>query len=233
MENWTLVYRAHRGKLSSRRRVVTAYYRDATTAYNMLCAVLRHESEGFGTRERVSHAYLRRPDGEKIPLLSGVPPYQIITREQLKEAETHLRLLPTRRGRLPVDREVLRRRLESTKVQFLHISQDALIALAHIDTALWARSEYELAALCQQVLGSLEAPPRPCPPNREPLQRRLYGLARQARAAFPGTALVLTYLGHAFAEGKEHRVLTVCRTFQEVSLAARQQTGPAAVSSPK
>jgi hypothetical protein len=229
MENWTLVYRTYKTHMASRRRV-QEWCRDAMMGYHRLLTVLQRTPLPGHTPECVSHAYLLSPEGEKIPLLSGAPPHPALTREQLLETLAHRPLRPAQQGRFPVDRGVFRRRLQQLHLQF-PIPGDAGAVLGNIVVAVVGGKEQGLAALCQEVLGPLSEPPRTCPVNRKPLLRRLRGFATHAQADFPAIALVLTYLAHAFAEGTEGRVWTVCETFRKLQLAKHQNTGAGAVSS--
>lgn len=231
MDAWRLVYRSCEMRWSSRRRVVDTYY-TALRAYDRLCHILQLERQSVPllTRERVSLAYLLSPEGKKVPLLSGAPPHPIIPREQLLETLAHRPHHPARQGRLPINREVFRRRLQHLHLQF-PIPGDAGSVLGHIVVALVVGNEQGLAALCQEILGPLGAPPRTCVANRKPLLRRLHGFATHAHADFPAIALVLTYLAHAFAEGTESRVWAVCETDRKLWLAEHQHTGAGAVSS--
>ena len=231
MEYWTLVYRVHRNSLASRRRVAVRYW-DATRAYDMFLLAQQPKREPMRLPEVVSHACIIRPDGEKIPLLSGVPPHHAISRERFMQAVTQRGLIPTGREHRSVDREILHRRLERALLPALNISENALKVLGHIDNALFWGSEHKLATVCERVLGPLGSSPRECPRDREPLRRRLHGLAKQAQSGFPAIALVLTYLEHAFARGTEERVLVACKQvsselFTGRILGRRDDTEPA------
>lgn len=231
MEDWTLVYRSCEMRWSSRRRVVETYYA-ALKAYDRLCHILHVEQQYVPllTRERVRLAYLLSPEGKRIPLLSAAPPHPLIPREQLLEALAHRPHHPAHQERLPIDREVFRRRLQHLHLQF-PMPGDAGSVLGHLVVALVVGNEQGLATLCQEILGPLSAPPRTCAANRERLLRRLRGFATHAQADFPAIALVLTYLAHAFAEGTESRVWAVCEMFRKRELAKHQQTAAGAVSS--
>lgn len=231
MDVWTLVYRSCETRWSSRRRVVETYSA-ALKAYDRLCHILHLEQRAVPllTLERVSLAYLLSPEGDKIPLLSGAPPHPLIPRTQVLEALAYRPRRPAPQERLPINREVFRRRLQRLHLQF-PIPGDANAVLGHIVVALVLGKEQGLAALCQEVLGPLGAFPRRCAANRERLLRRLHNFATHAHADFPAIALALTYLAHAFAEGTESRVWAVCETDRKLRYAEHQQAAAGAASS--
>jgi hypothetical protein len=209
MECWTLVYRVHRHTLASRRRIVERYG-DAMRAYDTVLIALQPKRAPMMGSEVVSHAYLIRPEGEKIPLVSGVPPHHAIAYEQFKQAVTQPGPIPAQHEHRPVEREILHRRLVSAFLPALPISEEVVKVLGQIDKALFWGSEQKLATVCELALGPPGAAPRACPPEREPLRRRLHALAKQAQTGFPDAARVLTYLEHALAQKTESRLLTAC-----------------------
>jgi len=234
METWTLVYHLCNSRLASRQRH-TASYGNATKAYDAFQRTREELHWKFWhDLRRVSRAYVVRPDGIKIPLVSGAPPHQAMTREQFMQMVTRPGPPPQQRH-VSVDREILYRRLMSAWTHAAHISADASKVLLAISNALFWGSAHKLAAACELQLGLPGAAPRQCSPEREPLRRRLRGLAKQARSAFPETALVLTYLDHAVARSTEHDLVTVSNaleTFTGKVLGKREDTVPVKETGP-
>lgn len=225
MEHWTLVYRVHYRKLSSRQRRMVPYG-DATEAYNALLSVQR---EAWYVSGAVNRAYLISPEGQQIPLVSPAPPHHAIARELFTRLVTQRppdSADPLPVPHFPVDRTILEWRLMRVFVQIMAVSSLAAKVLASINLALFEGSEKGLVALCQQVLEPWVVSSHPCPPDRERFLRRLHSLTKQAQAGFSGTAPVFTYLEQAFARGTEHLVSHACHTFFELPLATRQEAGP-------
>lgn len=219
MENWTLVYRVYAASFASRQRH-TKWVSDEVMAYDELQSALQWHGprivgeEGrrllISRGETVSLAYVIRPDGVKIPLLSGVPPHQILERDCFLQAAVDPRTLATRQGHVAVDRKILHRRIE--RLWFLLRERETAVAgvLSRVASALFWGSAHTLATACERALGPLGGAPRTCPPARGPLRRRLRALARQAQSAFPATARVLQYVEYAVAREAEKDVWAVC-----------------------